>query len=90
MSDNSNSEQQLDQDETLPVLEIPNIRASFDLVKSVLNNSCKAGSFDLDQALQVHVSLENLNKTINSLEKYQNLVLKHINKNTDNDLNVDA
>ncbi len=68
MADNGNT--------TISILEVEALYNNLKLVQDKVNKACQAGVYTIDDAYLLKVSFDNLNKSIKTLDEYQQLILK--------------
>jgi hypothetical protein len=58
-------------DKKLEVLEVPKLMESLRLINNALNNGCKEGVYNLDEAYLLKVAASNLERSVKLLDEYQ-------------------
>ena len=75
------SDTQDPQQEKVEILDVKALNESLQVVNVSLNLATKQGTFDMDNAVKVKMSFNNLVQGIANLEKCQNLLVK-LNENS--------
>jgi hypothetical protein len=73
---------------SVTILDIPQIKKSLDLVHSTLEKANKGGILGLDDAFLVKISCNNLVKTVDTLDQYQKLFIEMSKKREEDNLNA--
>ena len=56
--------------------DIEKLRESIKFINDMLNNACKKGFFELDEAFQSKIACENLSMSVSSLKDFQDFAAK--------------
>jgi hypothetical protein len=65
-------------------IKIENLRNSFNFINNAINRCVTKGQFTLDEAYITKLNLNNIYLGIDTLEKYQNLLIDALNKEKNN------